>query len=263
MGYSLFTHPTPLASGRWTPSQWPRLYPALALTILMAVQGCATSPARSVVAVSQPELMQSDLSPASNPQPQVCDSQEDEVEPLEPDAFSSRHPMRQLAEQVTRYLNDHCYPLVRASSPGPDNGATEMILYGFVQTDFAKRDAEAIADALLANTALMIRDAILVRPNLPPVAIISNPQAAPVFENPELGAQAITVQPYQGKNGVAVIPAASWGGFETVGDLLESGGRVLVIPGPASYSAIGPGGLPVSSYSSDASDYSDGSSAYP
>jgi len=67
-------------------------------------------------------------------------------------------------------LNDHCFPLVRASArDSVDN--PEIIIYGFVASDSSKRDAEAIADALLANTLVRIRDAVLVRPEMPSTTV--------------------------------------------------------------------------------------------
>ena len=58
----------------------------------------------------------------------------------------------------------YCFPLVRTSAGNSVDSNPEIIIYGFVASDFRKRDAEAIADPLLVNTLVRIRDAVLVRP---------------------------------------------------------------------------------------------------
>jgi hypothetical protein len=100
----------------------------------------------------------------------ACDSENDEADPLAADEDDYGGREHELAAQITRYLNDHCFPLVRASA-GDSLDNPEIIIYGFVASDSSKRDAEAIADALLANTLVRIRDAVLVRPEMPLVTL--------------------------------------------------------------------------------------------
>jgi hypothetical protein len=56
--------------------------------------------------------------------------------------------------------------MVRASITREPDGAPGILLYGLVASDSGKRNAEAEAAALLADSGIEIADVILIRPQL-------------------------------------------------------------------------------------------------
>ncbi len=191
--------------------------------VALGTQGCASAPAASAEELTGFAAEQ----PAVNPAPalEACDPQDDEVAPLQASLPNSRIGEGEVAQQVTSYLNDHCFPLVRASFARPAGSYPEVIIYGFVATDFAKRDAEAIADALLANTVINVKDAIMVRPQLPPAP--PNTALEPLADT----AQQVAIERYQRPKGFISAAPLSSSGSET--SVFGSGEGVLVIPVPA------------------------------
>jgi hypothetical protein len=164
------------------------------------------------------------------------------VQPLEVSVVGNPEKRnRELADRITRYLNDHCLPLIRASVDSRANGDPEVLLYGFVASDFGKRDAEAKTAALLANTGIGIRDAILVRPQLTSQTRAANSadtaqnntQSADSLEQAsELAQQNAAIQQYQSQNqnGLGTILAPLLGlGF--IGGGLGGGSGVFISPG--------------------------------
>ncbi len=195
--------------------------------IALGTQGCASAPATSAEELTGFAAEQPAVRPA--PEQEACDPQDDEVAPLQASLPNSRIGERVVAQQVTKYLNDHCFPLVRASFARSAGSYPEVIIYGFVATDFAKRDAEAIADALLADTVINVKDAIMVRPELPP-APPGNTALQPLSD----AAQQAAIEQYQRPNGfITAPPISSPSGLETSAPLFGSGEDVLVIPAPA------------------------------
>jgi len=139
--------------------------------VVFGTQGCASAPAQPSYALTELASFQRGYEAPSNIVHQAtCDWEADEVEPLAADRDDDGGREPELADQITRYLNDHCFPLVRASA-GDWLDNPEIIIYGFVASDSGKRDAKAIADALLANTLVRIRDAVLVRPEMPSTTV--------------------------------------------------------------------------------------------
>jgi hypothetical protein len=120
----------------------------------------------------------------------------------------------ELADRITKYLNDHCLPLVRASITREPDGAPGILLYGFVASDSGKRNAEAEAAALLADSGIEITDVILIRPQLASTSpnnpdTSKEPDAADASGQFDSAAQQLMLQQYQNQddNGASAILA--------------------------------------------------------
>jgi hypothetical protein len=169
------------------------------------------------------------------------------VQPLDVSAVDDR----ELSKRITTYLNDHCLPLVRASAARRAGGDRQVLLYGFVASDFGKRDAEAKTAALLANSAIGVRDEILVRPELASKTGSSNAANAPgnntqsadnFGQADNLAQQSAAIQQYQNQNqsGLAGMLGPLLGlGF--LGGSFGGGSGIFISPGTGWYPGAGPG----------------------
>jgi len=75
-------------------------------------------------------------------------------------------PLAEQSQDLTRYLEHHRLPLVRAEVRRDQYGNREVTLYGFVATPYGKSDAEAKARRMLGNPDLKVINAIKIRPEL-------------------------------------------------------------------------------------------------
>jgi hypothetical protein len=67
---------------------------------------------------------------------------------------------------LTSYLQAHRLPLVGAQVLANESGSREVILYGFVATDFGKQDAAGRARRFLNDPGATVLNRIVVRPEL-------------------------------------------------------------------------------------------------
>lgn len=72
----------------------------------------------------------------------------------------------ELGTQLTQYFHDHCLPLVSAQVSRASTGSQQVLLYGFVASDFGKDDAQSKARQLLGQNFTDIHNQIMVRPQL-------------------------------------------------------------------------------------------------
>ena len=129
---------------------------------------------------------------------------------------------------VTRYLHKHRLPMVGAQITKGASGP-QMMLYGFVATDFGKQDAETKARRSLHDTTMPIVNNIRV-----------NPQLRHLKKHETFGDDDQAAAPPN-----AAPPAADW--ERTVDDTLRAGGATpsndpaLKMPPPGGPAPVPPG----------------------
>src|SRR6202023_4200463 len=80
---------------------------------------------------------------------------------------------------LTSYLQGHRLPLVGGQVLANGSGDKQIILYGFVASDFGKQDATDKARRYLHNANVTVINRIAVRPELGSGTSGSSPPAAP------------------------------------------------------------------------------------
>jgi hypothetical protein len=210
-------------------SGWARLWPGSVLMLAIAFQGCAPGSGNTLTGSG---WTQSEINALASPVQADCDSDQDVLPPMD-------DPKPQdLANEITRYLNEHCLPLVRASATKSGNGDPEIMLYGFVPSDSARQQAEARTDQLIAFSGIPLKDAIMVRPELAS-ATADHKAANPLNSaDSDAAAQQMMIQQYrnQDQNGTLTIPLASGlMGAGIIGGTIGGGSGMLVAPGPGPY----------------------------
>lgn len=73
---------------------------------------------------------------------------------------------RTASDNLTAYLRKHRLPLVGAQLLTAADGGKRLVLYGFVATDFGRKDAESKALKQLGASAIPVENRIVVRPEL-------------------------------------------------------------------------------------------------
>ncbi len=207
----------------------------------IGLSGCAAqSPA---IGASAPVWAQPNANAQSEGASAACGSTAT-VQPLDVNAVNDR----ELSDRITGYLNDHCLPLARASVAREADGSREVLLYGFVASDFGKRDAQAKTAALLANSGIPVKNTIMVRPDLTALqnqpANTANSAAYNAEQANNLAQQNAAIQQYQNQNqsGLAGLLAPLLGlGF--VGGGFGGGSGVFISPGVGTgwYPGMAPG----------------------
>jgi hypothetical protein len=218
---------------------WPGLF---AIIVFFGLSGCAAQGPAVGAPTMAPAWAQAGSNPQSNGTPAACGSAAT-VQPLDVNAVGDP----ELSNRITTYLKDHCLPLARASIARQPDGAREVLLYGFVASDFGKRDAEEKTAALLANSGIPVKNTIMVRPDL--AALQTQPGNAPdsaaekVDQSNSL-AQQNAIQQYQNQNqsGLAGILAPLLG-LGMLGGSFGGGSGVIISPGVGTgwYPGVGPG----------------------
>jgi hypothetical protein len=85
----------------------------------------------------------------------------------EPAVFAQNPTVdRTASNAVTRYLHKHRLPLVAAQVSVAAGGSRQVMLYGFVATDFGKQDAETKARRYLGEPHIAVVNHIRVDPSL-------------------------------------------------------------------------------------------------
>jgi hypothetical protein len=135
------------------------------------------------------------------------------------------------SDSVTKYLHKHRLPMVGAQITNGASGR-QMMLYGFVATNFGKQDAETKARQSLHDPTIPIVNSIRVNPQLHHLkkhdAASEDDQASGVPNSPN-----------------AMPPAADW--EHTVDDTLRAGGATpsndptLNMPPPGGPAPVPPG----------------------
>ncbi|HLH78485.1 MAG TPA: hypothetical protein VKV28_16920 [Candidatus Binataceae bacterium] len=161
---------------------------------------------------------------------------------------------QELSTKLTQYFHDHCLPLVSAQVSRTSGGSQQVLLYGFVASDFGKDDAQNKARQLLGQNFNDIHNSIMVRPQL---AEMTPPQApaASGSEGNNLGIPGIpggipsngAVQQYQAQGqspgGWTSMLAPLLGGLSIGGGMGSFGGM-----GMGSGVMISPGGMGMGMY---------------
>lgn len=70
------------------------------------------------------------------------------------------------SDALTRYLHQHELPMVTAQFSTSPGGSKQLILTGFVATQFGRDDAERIATAYLNDPTVSMVDQILLDPHV-------------------------------------------------------------------------------------------------
>ena len=70
------------------------------------------------------------------------------------------------SDALTRYLHMNELPMVTAQFPTSPGGSKQLILTGFVATQFGRNDAERIATAYLNDPSVNMVDQILLDPHV-------------------------------------------------------------------------------------------------
>jgi hypothetical protein len=127
------------------------------------------------------------------------------------------------SDAVTKYLHTHKLPMVGAQVSNTSSGK-QLMLYGFVATDFGKHDAETKSKAYLQNSS---------------IAIVNNIKVNPQIRNLKKHAPANPGGAVQAANPNAMPPRADW--ENTFDSTLRAGGATpsndpalnMPPPGPA------------------------------
>jgi hypothetical protein len=181
---------------------------------------------------------------------------------------------------LSEYLKHHSLPLVSAQVVDSSPGARQVILSGFVATDFGKSDAEAKARKYLNDSSVLVDNRIRVSPELADAIRKSATAAdshAPSQTNPyPIDPSVGSAQDYENQVGPGGFGGGSYSSSTGIG--IGSGGGVssmsaLAILLPSLFGALampsspyGYGGYPHSGYGTAPSPYGYGSGyppAYP
>lgn len=232
-----------------TGAAWPGWCASCAVIVSLVLPGCAAQSPGAAGPMTPPGWAQTNANAQAIGGQPICGSGV-AVQPLDVNTANDR----ELGNRITVYLNDHCLPLARASVTRRGDGDREVLLYGFVASDFGKRDAEAKTDELLANSGIPVRNTILVRPELVASQTQStnasngsadNTGSANNFEQADnLVQQSAAIQQYQNQNqsGLAGLLAPLLGlGF--MGGSFGGGSGIFISPGVGTgwYPGAGPG----------------------
>jgi hypothetical protein len=96
-------------------------------------------------------------------------------------AFAQQYTVdRSASDKLTSYLRHHRLPLVGAQVLTAADGGRRLVLYGFVATDFGRKDAESKALAQLGANTIPVENRIVVRPEIRELA--AHPKASPPAE---------------------------------------------------------------------------------
>lgn len=94
-------------------------------------------------------------------------------------AFAQQYTVdRSASDNLTAYLRQHRLPLVAAQVLTAADGGRRLVLYGFVATDFGRKDAESKALAQLGASAIPVENRIVVRPEIRELAAHPNASSA-------------------------------------------------------------------------------------
>lgn len=84
---------------------------------------------------------------------------------------------RAASDELNDFLRKNRLPLVGAQVLKTPDGHERLMLYGFVATDFGKRDAEKKALAHLGGGGIVVENRIVVRPEIGKLKAPPNPEA--------------------------------------------------------------------------------------
>lgn len=117
------------------------------------------------------------------------------------------------SQALSDYLHQHHLPLVKAQVVTDSSGGQEIILFGFVASDFGRADADKKARTYMKNRSLVVDNRIVVSPSL---ASNGDPSAgtnpsAPDNSDP-YGAPG-SAQDYQNQPGVDAYTAQQYGQY--------------------------------------------------
>jgi hypothetical protein len=199
-----FRHMAPRWVTRWA-TRWDGLWAGCVLTLVLGIQGCASSTANSPNMPAGCGWTPLEINSLSSFGQAYCDSDQDVLPPMD------ELKPEDLAKEITRYLNEHCLPLVRASATRVANGDPAIMLYGFVPSASARQQAEATTDQLIAFTAIPLKDAIMVRPELASATANPTPNTGNPADDSDGAAQQMVIEQDQNQDhqGSLTIPLVS------------------------------------------------------
>ncbi len=133
--------------------------------------------------------------------------------------------------KLTKYLHNHRLPMVGAQISDTSSGR-QLMLYGYVATDFGKDDAVTKSKAFLHDSSIAVVNNIRVNPQLKHM------------KSPSSGGQSASGQ--MNDSGPAPPPRADW--ENTFDNTLRAGGAspskdpALTMPAPGGPAPVPPGG---------------------
>lgn len=130
----------------------------LAGTLLLAVaaSGCMTPPGSTNGSSAAVGAADSTEPPASYTPPSTT----------HPAPLKNAHVDQAQSQALTDYLKTHHLPLVGAQVLAAADGERQVILFGFVATDYGKGDAESKARRYVNNSAITVDNRIKIEPSL-------------------------------------------------------------------------------------------------
>lgn len=155
------------------------------------------------------------------------------------------------SDALTGYLKRHHLPLVKGQVVSSAAGGQQVILFGFVATDYGKSDAEHRARAFLKDPNATVDNRIKVSPEL---AGGGNADASarsnPAPDNADPYASSNAIQDYQNQPGVDAYTAQQYQQYGSSASSLSPSMLTLMLP-----LLIGGGSFGGSSYGSFGSGY--------
>ncbi len=123
---------------------------------------------------------------------------------------------RGASDALTSYLREHQLPLVGAQVSRRADGSREVVLYGFVATDFGKGDAESKARQYLQDPKAVMLDRIRVNPEIAHLQPQAGPASAQGSPAASPGDEWEDVMRHIYQNGALPPPSPGAGGFPGV-----------------------------------------------
>jgi len=139
-------------------------------TLLLAViaSGCLTSPGSSTSSSATMGTADSSEPPTTYTPPSTT----------HPPLLKNAHVDQAQSQALTDYLKTHHLPLVGAQVLAAAGGERQVILFGYVATDYGKGDAESKARRYINNSTVTVDNRIKIEPSLAKPAFPSEPQSA-------------------------------------------------------------------------------------
>jgi len=126
------------------------------LLLAVAASGCMTPPGSATGSSAAVGTADSNEPPASYTPPSTT----------HPPPLKNAHVDQSQSQALTDYLKTHHLPLVGAQVLSAADGERQVILFGYVATDYGKGDAESKARRYVNNPAITVDNRIKIEPSL-------------------------------------------------------------------------------------------------
>ena len=131
--------------------------PAAVLALALVASGCMSSPSTPTPATQVGNAMPEDQATASVYTPPSL---------THPPPLKDGRVDQSQSTALTNYLKAHHLPLVGAQVLAAPDGEKQVILFGFVATDYGKGDAESKTRRYINNPAVTVDNRIKIEPSL-------------------------------------------------------------------------------------------------